>query len=151
MTIDEARQQIEELRSRYSQPYSSFDKEGITRLYMEVCGKRMRATSCQTCYHDAVIEIYLQLKKNIMANDCKYRLRAGFIINTPAIKGVYSNANLTDKVAEKYLELFPQKASMFEKLPEKPVLKVADGTKDVEVGSNAPEQKKRGRRVKSKK
>ena len=111
----------------------------------------MRATSCQTCYHDAVIEIYLQLKKNIMANDCKYRLRAGFIINTPAIKGVYSNANLTDKVAEKYLELFPQKASMFEKLPEKPVLTGANGTKDIEVGSNAPEQKKRGRRVKSKK
>lgn len=111
----------------------------------------MRATSCQTCYHDAVIEIYLQLKKNIMANECKYRLRAGFIINTPAIKGVYSNANLTDKVAEKYLELFPQKASMFEKLPEKPVLTGADGTKDIEVGSNAPEQKKRGRRVKSEK
>lgn len=149
MTIEEARVQIEELRSRFSQPYPTFDKETITRLYMEVCGKRMRATSCQTCYHDAVIEIYLQLKKNKMANDCKYRLRAGFIINTPAIRGVYSNANLTDDVARKYLELFPQKASMFEKLPEKPVLADAGGTKDIAVGNGMPDRRKRARRVKT--
>ena len=109
----------------------------------------MRATSCQTCYHDAVIEIYLQLKKNKMANDCKYRLRAGFIINTPAIRGVYSNANLTDDVARKYLELFPQKASMFEKLPEKPVLADAGGTKDIAVGNGMPDRRKRARRVKT--
>lgn len=157
MTIDEARQMIEELRMRYSQPYSSSDKEQITRLYREVCGKKIRHTSCQSCYHDAVIEIYLRLKQNLMAN-CKYRLRAGFIINTPAIEGVYSNANLTDEVAAKYLELFPQRANMFEVIPPKEDKKPieaqktdADGTKEVEVVNTTPEKKKPVRTRKTKK
>ena len=158
MTIEEARQKIEELRMRFSQPYSSFDKQTITTLYSEVCGRKIRHTSCQSCYHDAVIEIYLHLKRNYMANQCKYRLRAGFIINTPMIDGVYSNANLTDEVAAKYLELFPQKANMFETIPpkgeEKPkdVPKTdADGTKDVEVANTTLDKKKPVRTRKTKK
>lgn len=51
---------------------------------------------------------------------CDYRMRAGFIIHTPAIDGgkVYTNANLTNEVAAKYLELFPSKRDRFEVIPE---------------------------------
>lgn len=47
-------------------------------------------------------------------------MRAGFIIHTPAIENgkIYTNANLTDEVAKRYIELFPQKRSMFDIIPE---------------------------------
>lgn len=85
-----------------------------------VLGKRFRKTSCQQCYHDALIEICLYLKNhNTMANPKKYIMRAGFIIHSPVFDGgkVYTNDNLTDDVAERYMEMFPMKKSMFDRNP----------------------------------
>ena len=116
MTIERARQQSEELKGRYDSPYNSEDKQLIRLLYREVLGKEMRQTNCQSCFHDAVIEIYLHLKKNNdMAKPKKYTLRAGFIISCPTFKGgkIYTNDNLTDEVAEKYIEQFPQQKRFF--------------------------------------
>lgn len=83
-------------------------------------GKRFRKTSCQQCYHDALIEICLYLKNhNTMANQKKYIMRAGFIIHSPVFDGgkVYTNDNLTDDVAERYMDMFPVKKSMFDRNP----------------------------------
>ena len=116
MTIERARQLSEELKGRYGSPYNSEDKQLIRLLYREVLGKEMRQTNCQSCFHDAVIEIYLHLKKNNdMAKPKKYTLRAGFIISCPTFKGgkIYTNDNLTDEVAEKYIEQFPQQKRFF--------------------------------------
>lgn len=116
MTIERARQLSEELKGRYDSPYNSEDKQLIRLLYREVLGKEMRQTNCQSCFHDAVIEIYLHLKKNNdMAKPKKYTLRAGFIISCPTFKGgkIYTNDNLTDEVAEKYIEQFPQQKRFF--------------------------------------
>lgn len=128
MTYEEARQEAERLREAYERSYTEREKRMVARLYMEVLGKEFRPTSCQQCYHDALIEVYLYLKNNkTMAKKCNYRLRAGFIISCPDFQGgkIYTNDNLTDTVAEAYLKKYPKQEKMFQQLPEA----AEDGTK----------------------
>ena len=119
MTLEQAKTLTNDLRGRFNAPFSSFDKQNIEQLYYEVLGKEFKPTTCQQCYHDALIEIYLYLKReNKMKAKCNYRMRAGFIINCPTFHNgtVYTNANLTDKVAEEYIAAFPQNADLFQRL-----------------------------------
>lgn len=121
MTVEEAKRIVNELRVRFDAPFDSSDKECITVLYWEVLGKEFKPTSCQQCYHDALIEIYLYLKReNKMKEKSNFRMRAGFIICCPAFENgkIYTNDNLTDSVAKKYLTRFPQNVEMFQQLPE---------------------------------
>lgn len=124
MELSEAKQILKELRGRFDSPYSSSDKSTIEDLYFEVLGKTFRPTSCQQCYHDAVIEMYCYIKKNnSMAEKSNYRLKAGVIINCPNFQGgkIYTNDNLTDKVASDFLKMFPEQVRIFQKVPaEKP-------------------------------
>ena len=120
MTYEEAVALCEGLRTRFDEPFSPSDKATIERLYAEAVGRDFRPTSCQMCYHDALIEIYHSLKNNRkMADKCNYRLRAGYLINSPTFRGgaIYSNANLTDEVAEEFLTTFPERVDMFQQLP----------------------------------
>lgn len=121
MTLEEAKRLIEELRGRFDAPFSSEDKEVIEKLYAEVLRKRFIPTSCQQCYHDAVIEISCYLKRNgEMKKMCSFVLLAGAIIHSPLFMNgkVFSNENLTDDVAMRYLAQFPNAASLFQKFPD---------------------------------
>lgn len=116
----EAEKLIEELRGRFDAPFNSDDKSTIEKLYNAVLGKQFKPTTCQTCYHDALIEVYHHLKKNgQMASKLNYRLKAGAIINTPSFKNgkIFTNDNLTDAIAKEYLKKFPQRTDIFQKLP----------------------------------
>lgn len=120
MTYEEAVALCEGLRTRFDEPFSPSDKATIERLYVEAVGRDFRPTSCQMCYHDALIEIYHSLKNNRkMAEKCNYRLRAGYLINSPIFRcgAIYSNDNLTDEVAEEFLTAFPERVDMFQQLP----------------------------------
>lgn len=120
MEMAEAMKIIEELKGRFDAPYSPSDKSTIETLYYEVTGKTFVPTSCQQCYHDGLIEIVYYINKNgKMANKLNYRLKAGAIINCPAFMGgkVFSNNNLTDKIAQDYLKTFPKQVDMFQTLP----------------------------------
>jgi hypothetical protein len=120
MTVEDAKTIVKELKGRFDAPFSSSDKAHIVRLYWEVLGKEFKPTSCQQCYHDALIEVYLYLKKyNKMKDKCNYRMRAGFIISCPRFANgkIYTNDNLTDDVAEEYLAQFPKNVEMFQQLP----------------------------------
>ena len=120
MKVEDAKTIVEELRGRFDAPFSSSDKAHIVRLYWEVLGKEFKPTTCQQCYHDALIEVYLYLKKyNKMKEKCNYRMRAGFIISCPRFANgkIYTNDNLTDEVAEEYLAQFPKNVDMFQQLP----------------------------------
>lgn len=120
MKVEDAKTIVEELKGRFEAPFSSSDKAHIVRLYWEVLGKEFKPTSCQQCYHDALIEVYLYLKKyNKMKEKCNYRMRAGFIISCPRFENgkIYTNDNLTDEVAEEYLAQFPKNVEMFQQLP----------------------------------
>lgn len=122
MTYEEALVIVEELRGRGRAPFSIKDKELVTQVYPVVMGRKFRRTSCPNCYRDAVIEMSIYLNRNKMLREkCDYVLRGGFIIRTPLIDNgkVYTNSNLTNEVAEKYLELFPQKRDIFNVIPEK--------------------------------
>ena len=146
MTYDEAFSITQELRARFDAPFSSLDKVTIERLYDAVLGKHLKKTNCQQCYHDALIEIYLYLKReNKMAERSKYVMRAGFIIHSPLFKGgkVFTNDNLTDEVAEEYMEMFPNKKPMFDKRKNF----VSNEVKTPEVVNDTP-TKKKGRKSK---
>lgn len=121
MTYNDAVKAAEGLRERYDAPYNDSDKELVARLYFDVLGKVFKPTTCQTCYHDAAIEIYCYLKTNkSMRKKCNYRLRAGFIIACPDFYNgkIFTNENLTDKVAKEYLEKYPNMEDYFQKLPD---------------------------------
>lgn len=121
MTYDDAVRYTEELRGRFDKPFSAADKDMVSMLYTEVTGKEFRHTSCQQCYHDALIEVYLYLKKNkTMAKKCNYRMRAGFIISCPDFHNgkIYTNDNLTDAIAKEYLTKYPKQEDMFQKVPD---------------------------------
>lgn len=121
MTYKEALDKIAELRGRGNAPFSIDEKREIARMYPEIMGKPFRKTACQRCYHDAVIEMAVKLRKEQkMREKCDYHMRAGFIIRCGDFDGgeIYTNANLTNDVAKRYLERFPQKRVMFDRIPE---------------------------------
>ena len=135
MTYEEASKETERLREAYDRSYTDGEKRRIALLYREVTGKDFQQTTCQQCYHDAVIEVYLYLKNNkTMAKKCNYRLRAGFIISCPDFQSgkIYTNDNLTDAVAKAYLDKYPKQEKMFQKLPEAAVDDENAGEKDGE-------------------
>ena len=134
MTYDEAVQVSSELRARLNAPFSTSDKQIIERLYEAVFLERMKPTSCQSCYHDALIRDITYLRREgKMREKCNYRLRAGFIIKCPLFHSgkIYTNYNLTDAVAEEYLALFPENARMCERITPKMQPKAAKTPRSV--------------------
>lgn len=132
MTYKEAILIVEDLKGRFDAPFGSSDKQNIERLYTEVLRKRFVPTSCQQCYHDALIEIYVKLKKDKkMPKVCNYRLKAGFIISCPDFYNgkIFTNENLTDKVAKEYLAKYPKMEGYFQKIPPEDLIenKTLDG------------------------
>lgn len=120
MTYEEAIAKVGELKARFDRPFDASDKAVIESLYFEVTRKRFVPTTCQQCYHDALIEIYLKLKKEkAMPKQCNYVMKAGFIIScTDFYNGkIFTNENLTDKVAHEYLTKYPQMEKYFQKIP----------------------------------
>ena len=121
MTYEQANGYVADLRQRFDAPYGDTDKHLIASLYYEALGKTFTPTTCQQCYHDAVIEIYIFLKRNkAMAQKSKYRMKAGFIIGCPDFHNgkIYTNDNLTDKIAKEFLTKYPHMESYFQRLPE---------------------------------
>lgn len=120
MTYEEATAKVGELKERFDSPFDATDKAAIETLYFEVTRKRFVPTTCQQCYHDALIEIYLKLKKEkAMPKTCNYAMKAGFIISCPDFYHgkIFTNENLTDKVAHEYLTKYPHMESYFQKIP----------------------------------
>ena len=116
MTHDEALDLIMDVRTRFDEAYGQKDKTTIERVYFATFGKRFVPTTCQNCYHDATIELYIYLKNNtIMAQERKYELKKNVVLSTPAFYdgAVVNNSNLTDELAEKYLAMYPHRKDLF--------------------------------------
>lgn len=98
---------------------SSSDKVDIEIMYHEVLGRTFAGTSCGDCYHDAVIEIYSYLKKyGKMKEKSNYALKNGVLLQINFGSGeMYTNDNLTDEAAEKYLSKYPKGISLFAAAP----------------------------------
>lgn len=149
MTYDEAQRLTDGLRERFNASFSPSDKALIKRLYNEVLGKTFRQTNCQRCYHDAVIEIALHLRKTkTMTTKKNYTLRSGFIISCPDFHNGqhYTNDNLTDEIAAEYLSKYPNMAKYFATIPEKAVSKPIEATKPVNP-NNTPRKARKPRKT----
>lgn len=109
---------LKELGSIASLSYS--DKTEIEQLYKEVLDKKFIRTSCNDCYRDAIIEMKVYLKKNgSMKEKSEYALKNGVLLQMEFGKSeFYTNANLTDEVAEKYLGKYPDGIKLFSKKPD---------------------------------
>lgn len=95
--------------------FSASEKDEIERLYPDVLGKKFVKTSCNDCYRDAVFEMYAYLKKNgKMKEKTAYKLKNGALLQMAfGSSEFYTNANLTDEAAEKYLNKFPERINLF--------------------------------------
>lgn len=94
----------------------------IGAAYLQIFKKQVVRT-CGNCLGDALTELVALYRKNREQmkeqNECRYRLRAGLLIRLNFGDSVYySNANLTDKVAEEYILANPSRLSDFESYPE---------------------------------
>ncbi len=122
MEYQEAMAQLTRLRSLMvaggdDSVFSNEDKAVIEEIHREETGSPVRECKCRDRYTDAVLSLYLTLRrKKTMAKDQKYMLRAGVIIwvGTEA----YSRHNLTDEVAAAYLKKNPEARGKFERVPE---------------------------------
>lgn len=119
MEYQEALFIADDLKARFDAGFSVSDKESIAELYSEVLRKELKRTNCNDCYRDALIEVYNYLRtERKMKEKCAYSLLAGVIIQDFENGKVYTNANLTDEVADSYLRRFPKQIQMFAKFPE---------------------------------
>lgn len=118
MEVIEVVDRLKELGSIAS--LSSSDKEEIENLYSIVLDKKFIRTSCSDCYHDAVIEMIVYLNKNgKMKEKTEYGLKNGIVLQMEfGSSEMYTNANLTDEAAEKYLAKYPYNIKYFSKKPE---------------------------------
>lgn len=118
MEVSEVVDRLKELGGKPS--LSSSDKQEIEALYGEVIDKKFVRTSCNDCYRDAVIEMSVYLRKNgKMKEKSNYRLKNGVLLQMGfGSSDFYTNANLTDEIAESYLAKYPENVNYFAKLPE---------------------------------
>lgn len=100
--------------------FSQSEKQEIELLYSVVLDKVFVRTSCNDCYRDAVYEMYVYLKRNgKMKEKTIYKLKNGVLLQMSFGSGeFYTNANLTDEVAEKYLAKYPEHIRFFAVYPD---------------------------------
>lgn len=97
-----------------------YDKESIESMYLLVLRKTFKPTPCNDCYRDAAILIYNYLKNNgKMKEATNYELKRGVLLQMEfGSARMYTNANLTDEVAEEFLHKNPDKINWFAKMPD---------------------------------
>jgi len=94
------------------------DKTLIENLFGIVFRYPFTKTNCGDCYRDAVMQMYAYLQKNeIMEKKSNYSLKAGVVVCIPEDSTIYTNKNLTDKVAEEYIKANPKVIGLFASYP----------------------------------
>lgn len=118
ITYEEATQRLSEMESRFDDGFSSLDRMYLDSLYFDLFGKAISNKGCSNCYRDAFIEIRVKLKKTkSMPKKSEFVLKAGAIITFFGEPKCYTNANMTDEAALRFLSLNPRNEVLFEKLP----------------------------------
>lgn len=117
MEVSEIIDRLKELGGKSS--LSSSEKAEVASLYYDVLGKKFVRTSCKDCYRDAIIEMIAYLNKNgKMKEKSNYVLKNGVVLQPVfGSSQFYTNANLTDEVAENYLAANPSASKLFSVIP----------------------------------
>lgn len=100
--------------------FSQAERERIDELYLRVLGKQLQRTSCNDCYRDAVYVMYSHLRKSgKLREESRFRLKNGVVIQDGfGTANFYTNANLTDDVATRYLQERPEAINLFAVIPD---------------------------------
>lgn len=135
-------------QARYTHEEAARISAAFAQIY-----KRQVVRTCGNCLGDALAEMVALYRKNKeqmrKQNECRYTLRAGMLIRLNFGDSVYySNANLTDEVAEKYIMAKPSRLADFSKYPEsivKRIESVKDGRPE-DTGTPKPKSKSSARK-----
>lgn len=115
------------MKDRYDDGFSSLDRSFLDRVYFLLYGREITNKGCSDCYRDAYMEISIRLKRDKkMPKQSSYQLKPGAVITFFGSPVAYTNANLTDEVALRYLSLNESNAKMFAHLPSNWESAVAD-------------------------
>ena len=99
--------------------------EEINKLSIYVLGREVKKCNCGDKYSDAVFEMLNFLKSDkIMRAEITCKLKSGVLIQFE--NKVYTNENITDEVATKFLKMYPSKDNLFHVKPKaekKPIRK----------------------------
>ncbi len=118
MTREEAINLFNELSGVVGQtPIPESVKQDVRRLYRYVTGEPLKQCNCPDLYSDAIIVIRLKLK-TMSEKKQSYKLKRGVVIQPAGTNQAYTRDNLTDEVAREYLEKYPNKANLFDAIPE---------------------------------
>lgn len=115
--MKELMERLKELGGKTS--LSLLERQEIEEKYELVLDMKFRKTSCSDCYKDAIIEMYSYLSTHGKCRDKRnYKLKSGVVIQMGfGSPDFYTNKNLTDEIAEKYLRKFPDNGCFFAILP----------------------------------
>ena len=117
MTREEAINLFNELSGVVGQPsIPEAVKHDVRRLYRYVTGDTLKQCNCPDLYSDAIIVIRLKLKT--MSEKQSYKLKRGVVIQPAGTNQAYTRDNITDEVAREYLKKYPNKANLFDAIPE---------------------------------
>lgn len=118
MTYEETITRLKEMESRYQDGFSSLDRSLLDSLYFNIFGREITNRGCSDCYRDAYMEILIYLKRTkAMPKKSDFVLKPGAIITFFGEPKCYSNANITDEAALRFLALNPSNEKLFESLP----------------------------------
>lgn len=107
-------ERLVEMKGRYDIGFSSTDRSFLDSLYYDLYGKHITRTGCSDCYRDAYMEISIRLKRDkTMPKKSNYELKPGAVITFFGEAKAYTNANLTDEVAIRFLALNPDNRKLF--------------------------------------
>lgn len=118
MDCETITQRLRDMESRYANGFSSLDRSFLDSIYFQLFGRAITNTGCSNCYRDAYIEICTKLKRdNMMKSNTDFQLKAGAVITFFGSPKAYTNANLTDEVALRFLSLNATNVGLFSHLP----------------------------------
>lgn len=109
---------INDLEPRLTSGFTQSDNVTIRRLYSELLNKQVLNIGCHDCYRDAYIEICIFIKKRENMKKCDYVLKNGVVLRIFGDENIYTNTNLSNNVAESYLQKFPERIDFFFRFPE---------------------------------
>lgn len=106
------------MRGRFDDGFSAIDRKFLEKIHFLLFGRVITNKGCGNCYRDAFLIIYTHLKKiKTMPQPSIYKLKPGVVIQFFGNSTVYTNSNLTDETAEKYLAQNTNNKRFFSDLP----------------------------------
>lgn len=118
-------------------------KKRIEQLHDYILGRSFIRTSCNNCYHDAIMIMYNHLRKGLeMKGNREFVLKRGVVLQPTFGEGkFYTASTITDDVAREYLREHPEKMSLFEKVGDldKVVVEEESVVEEVEPATAAAE------------